>query len=115
MAARTHAGPGGRDVRSTRWDPHRRERRTAIITAAMVAIEQYGPDALTAQIAELAGVPRTHVYRHFDGKHALDTAVLTYVANQLGEQIRAGLATGGTAIAIIGAAIDQHLARGEGH
>ena len=46
---------------------------------------QHGPDALTAQIAELAGVPRTHVYRHFDGKQALDLAVSRHVARQIGE------------------------------
>jgi AcrR family transcriptional regulator len=84
-----------RDGRSTRWDPHRRERRLTIINAAIAAIERYGPDALTGQIAELAGVPRTHVYRHFEGKQALDLAVSRHVANQIGQQIRAGLAGGG--------------------
>ena len=80
-----------RDGRSTRWDPHRRERRIAIITAAISAIEEFGPDALTAQIAQVAGVPRTHVYRHFDGKQALDLAVSRHVAGELGDRIRAGL------------------------
>ena len=41
-----------RDGRSTRWDPHRRERRLTIINAAIAAIEEYGPEALTAQIAD---------------------------------------------------------------
>ncbi len=79
------AGPAVRDGRSTRWDPHRRERRAAIIAAAIEAIEAHGPDALTGQIAEMAGVPRTHVYRHFDGKQALDLAVSRHVANQIGD------------------------------
>ncbi len=87
----------------------------AIITAAIDAIDRYGPDALTGQIAEIAGVPRTHVYRHFDGKHALDTAVSAHVANQIGEQIRAGLAVQGSAREIISAAIDQHLSWIEQH
>lgn len=104
-----------RDGRSTRWDPHRRERRLAIINAAIAAIEEHGPDVLTAQIAERAGVPRTHVYRHFDGKPALDLAVSTHVAAQIADSIRAGLASGGTAMAIIGGAIDQHLAWVEAH
>lgn len=86
-----------------------------IIDAAVQAIEEHGPDVLTAQIAEKAGVPRTHVYRHFDGKPALDLAVCTHVANQIGEQIRAGLATGRTARATIGAAIDQHLGWVQAH
>ncbi|HET6878259.1 MAG TPA: TetR family transcriptional regulator [Jatrophihabitans sp.] len=112
--------PGGaseehRDGRSTRWDPHRRERRLAIINAAVVAIEEYGPDALTAQIAEKAGVPRTHVYRHFDGKQALDLAVSGHIANQIGQQIRAALARPGSAREIISAAIDEHLGWIEAH
>ena len=104
-----------RDGRSTRWDPHRRERRLSIINAAIAAIEEHGPDVLTAQIAEQAGVPRTHVYRHFDGKPALDLAVSTHVANQIGESVRAGLASGGTAMTIIAGAIDQHLGWVEEH
>lgn len=104
-----------RDGRSTRWDRHRRQRRAAIIDAAIDAIDEFGPDALTAQIAEIAGVPRTHVYRHFDGKHALDLAVSTHVAEQIGEQIRAGLTTQGSPREIITAAIDQHLGWIEAH
>jgi AcrR family transcriptional regulator len=106
---------GVRDGRSTRWDPHRRERRLSIINAAIAAIEEHGPDVLTAQIADRAGVPRTHVYRHFEGKPALDLAVSTQVAHQLGQTIRAGMAGGGTAMAIIRGAIDQHLAWVEQH
>jgi AcrR family transcriptional regulator len=109
------AGSTGRDGRSTRWDPHRRERRTTIITAAIRAIEAHGPDALTGQIAELAGVPRTHVYRHFDGKQALDLAVSRHVANEIGTSIRAGLATPGSARSVIGGAISQHLGWVEAH
>src|SRR5438132_9310238 len=90
-----------RDGRSTRWDPHRRERRLLIINAAIAAIEDFGPDALTAQIAERAGVPRTHVYRHFDGKPALDLAVSSLVAARLGDEIRAGLSVQGSAREIV--------------
>jgi AcrR family transcriptional regulator len=107
--------PTSRDGRSTRWDPHRRERRLSIINAAIAAIEEHGPDVLTAQIAEQARVPRTHVYRHFDGKPALDLAVSTHVANQIGERIRAGLNSGGSAVGIIAGAIDQHLGWVEAH
>ncbi|MGH8861409.1 MAG: TetR/AcrR family transcriptional regulator [Jatrophihabitantaceae bacterium] len=111
----TTGAPTVRDGRSTRWDPHRRERRVAIIRAAITAIEQHGPDTLTAQIAQQAGVPRTHVYRHFDGKQALDLAVSRYVAREIGESIRAGRAATGSARSIIGGAIDQHLRWVEAH
>jgi AcrR family transcriptional regulator len=87
----------------------------AIIDAAIAAIEEHGPDVLTAQIAEQASVPRTHVYRHFEDKAALDLAVSTHVANQIGERVRAGLARGGTARAIIAGAVDQHLGWVEEH
>ena len=103
------------DGRSTRWDPHRRERRAAIIAAAMAAIEKHGPDVLTAQIAEEAGVPRTHVYRHFDGKPALDLAVSRHVANEIGTRVRAGLAIQGSPRQIISASINEHLGWIEAH
>ena len=103
------APESSRDGRSTRWDPHRRERRTAIVQAAIDAIEEHGPDVLTAQIAERAGVPRTHVYRHFEGKPALDLAVCTHVALQIGDHIRAAFATGGSTTELVGRAIARHL------
>jgi AcrR family transcriptional regulator len=104
-----------RDGRSTRWDPHRKERKAAIIAAAIAAIEEHGPEALTGQIAEKAGVPRTHVYRHFDGKSALDLAVAHSAAAQIAESIRTGLASGGTALEIIQGAISRHLGWIEEH
>ena len=63
----------------------------------------------------MAGVPRTHVYRHFDGKQALDLAVARHVAAQIGQQIRGGLATKGSARDIIGGAISEHLGWIEAH
>ena len=98
-----------RDGRSTRWDPHRRERRERIVQAAIQAIEVHGPDVLTGQIAELAGVPRTHVYRHFDGKPALDLAVSTQVALEIGSHIRSAFVAGASTVELIGGAIDRHL------
>lgn len=103
------------DGRSTRWDAHRRARRKAIITGAIAAIEEYGPDPLTVQIAAKAGVARTHVYRHFDDRPSLDLAVCRYVAGQIGRRIRSGLATGGSARQIIGGAVGEHLGWVEAH
>ncbi len=103
------------DGRDTRWDAHRRERRRVIVAAAVSAIETYGPDVLTAQIAELAGVPRPHVYRHFDGKPALDLAVSSAIGAQIAERIRAALAGRGSVRAIISTSIDEHLGWIEQH
>ena len=103
------------DGRSTRWGPHRRERRAAIIAAALTAIESSGPRVHTAQIAAAAGVPRTHVYRHFDGKSALELAVSRQVAVEIGKRVRAGLARRGSPRTMITAAISEHLGWIEAH
>lgn len=110
MSEQANADAPARDGRSTRWDPHRRERRARIIQAAIQAIEEHGPEVLTAQIAEKAGVPRTHVYRHFDGKPALDLAVSTQVAVDIGRHIRSAFAAAGSTADLIANAIDRHLA-----
>jgi AcrR family transcriptional regulator len=109
MAATEHDG------RSTRWDPHRKERRRTIIGAAIATIDEFGPDVLTAQIAERAGVPRTHVYRHFEGKDALDMAVAREISRQIGQTIRLGLEGGGSARNLIKVAIEAHLSFIEDH
>ncbi|WP_375501860.1 TetR family transcriptional regulator [uncultured Jatrophihabitans sp.] len=103
------------DGRSTRWETHRRERRSTIVAAAIAAIEAHGPDVLTAQIAELAAVPRTHVYRHFDDKHALDLAVSSAIGAQIAERIRVALASRGSVRAIVSTSIDEHLSWIEQH
>jgi AcrR family transcriptional regulator len=102
--------PHSRDGRSTRWDDHRRERRSTIIAAAITAIERQGPDVPIGEIAAVAHVPRTHIYRHFEDKPALDLAVARHVAAQIGERIRTGLAVSGSARDVISAAIGAHLA-----
>jgi AcrR family transcriptional regulator len=62
---------------------HRAPVRDRIIQAAAVAIEQNGPDAATSQIAEIAGVARPHVYRHFSSKEELLHEVARYAAGSL--------------------------------
>jgi AcrR family transcriptional regulator len=106
---RVASRPHHRDGRSTRWDPHRRQRRETIIKAAIAAIEEYGPEALTGQIADMAGVPRTHVYRHFEGKPALDLAVSRQLAREVGETIRAGLSDTRSARLVVQGGVAAHL------
>ncbi|MGE2818232.1 TetR/AcrR family transcriptional regulator [Mycobacterium heidelbergense] len=50
-------------------------RREQIIAAARAVIEEHGPDALTGQIAQRAGLARPNVYRHFASKDELDLEV----------------------------------------
>src|SRR5882757_11209498 len=101
--------PRRRDGRATRWDAHRQDRRRAIIRAAVDLIEADGPDALTGQIAERAGVPRTHVYRHFADKDALDRAVVEYAIDQVTELVSFGLSGEGSVLDIARAAIGGHV------
>lgn len=70
------------------------ERRAAIVAAALEVIEIVGPTAGTSQIAERAGVPRPHVYRHFESKDELDAEIIRAAAAALREAVRPTLTTG---------------------
>lgn len=70
------------------------ERRAAIVAAALEVIEDLGPAAGTSQIAERAGVPRPHVYRHFESKEELDADIIREAAAALREAVRPTLTTG---------------------
>lgn len=70
------------------------ERRAAIVAAALEVIEDVGPTAGTSQIAERAGVPRPHVYRHFESKEELDADIIREAAAALREAVRPTLTTG---------------------
>ncbi|WP_433801682.1 TetR/AcrR family transcriptional regulator [Actinomycetospora sp. CA-084318] len=63
------------DGRTRRWAGHREARRLELVDAAVVAIEEHGPDVTTEQIAAQAGVSRPGLYRHFDGKDDLQAAI----------------------------------------
>lgn len=63
-------------------------RREHIIDAARAAIEEYGPDAGTGQIAEHAGLARPNMYRHFANKGELDREVAQAAYRQMLAAIR---------------------------
>ncbi len=72
------AGHSGKtDGRQSRWDRHNEERRTAILDAAIAAIEASpeGAEVPVADIASRAGLSRTVLYRHFDDRADLDQAI----------------------------------------
>ncbi|MFC3960848.1 TetR/AcrR family transcriptional regulator [Nocardia jiangsuensis] len=90
--------------------PVRTERRRALVDAAIAAITEHGPDALTGQIADRAGLARTHFYRHFASKEELDLAVARRAHEELTERIRSALAIDGTPLDVIRAPIAEHVA-----
>lgn len=86
-----------------------------ILEAARAAIEQYGPDALTSQIAERAGLARPNVYRYFDSKDALDLAVAHTAYRELRAEVRARLDLCGTPHEVIRAPIAAHITWADSH
>ncbi|WP_043984798.1 TetR/AcrR family transcriptional regulator [Mycolicibacterium llatzerense] len=71
-----------------RWAGQRERRRAEFIDAALVVIEQHGPQTSTEQIAAHVGVSRTKLYRHF-----VDAADLQReVAHRTSQMITAELA-----------------------
>ncbi|WUA09186.1 TetR/AcrR family transcriptional regulator [Nocardia sp. NBC_01377] len=98
------------DTAVTRRSGNRGEdRRLAIVDAAVAAIEEQGPNALTGQIADRAGLNRTHFYRHFASKEELDLAIARRAHEELTERIRAALAIDGTPLDIIRAPVAEHV------
>lgn len=82
--------------RATRHSDHRASRRASIVKAAAAAIEELGASAGAADFAVRAGVPRPHVYRHFDSKEDLSDEVAQYAATALAERVRPALGSPGT-------------------
>ncbi|GIM96155.1 TetR/AcrR family transcriptional regulator [Paractinoplanes toevensis] len=83
------------------------DRRRHIVEAAVRAIEAYGTEAGLSAIADQAGVPRPHVYRHFTGKDDLDQEVGRHAARELSTWIRPSLTARGTPASIIHGLIER--------
>ncbi len=101
--------------RATSRLPGRDLRREQIIQAALSAIEENGPYALTGQIADKAGLGRTHFYRHFASKEELDLAVARYVHRELTAKIRLSLDVQGSPLDVIRAPVSQHVMWADEH
>jgi AcrR family transcriptional regulator len=64
------------DGRRSRWTEHRRARRAELVSAAVEAVRQAGPDFAVEDVARSAGVSKTVIYRYFSDKDELIDAVL---------------------------------------
>jgi AcrR family transcriptional regulator len=70
---------GVADGRRLRWTAHRAQRRTAFVVAGASAVDRFGPAASAEQIAEVAGVSRTVLYRYFRDREDLRQAIADHV------------------------------------
>ncbi len=71
---------GTPDGRRSRWVEHRRARRVDLVTAAVDAVRQAGPDFAVDDVARSAGVSKTVIYRYFSDKDELVDAVLAEIS-----------------------------------
>ena len=69
------------DGRRLRWTQHRADRRAAFVAAGAAAVDRFGPQASAEQIAEVAGVSRTVLYRYFRDREDLRQAIAEHVAD----------------------------------
>lgn len=98
--------------RAARWKEHNAERRQRIVQAAVRVIEASPPGAeLSVQkVAEEAGIVRTVIYRHFDGKPELLRAVQAQVVGELRDALDADLRLDRSLQQIINAAAATYVA-----
>jgi AcrR family transcriptional regulator len=82
------------DGRRLRWAGHRAERRAAFVRAGAAAVDQHGPAASAEQIAAVAGVSRTVLYRYFRDTDDLRHAIATEIVGGLTARVLPQLALG---------------------
>lgn len=72
-----------------------------LVAAALEAVEAHGPNVGMGRIAELAGIPRPHVYRYFNNKDELDLEVVRVATSDLATALRPSLSISGTVSEIV--------------
>lgn len=110
MTVKRRSVPARQDGRVTRWAGQRERRRREFVDAALRAITEHGPHVSTEQIAEHAGVPRTRLYRHFDGKADLASAIAARVIEQVVVELDPVWNPRGTPMEMIELAVRTHVA-----
>ena len=71
------------DGRRLRWTQHRAQCREAFVAAGAAAIDRFGAAASAEQIAEVAGVGRTVLYRYFRDGEDLRQAIAHHVVQDV--------------------------------
>lgn len=106
------AEPAPISGRAARWKEHNAERRALIVAAAIRVIESAPPGAeLNVQsVAAEAGLVRTVIYRHFDGKPDLFRAVQAHVVAELRDSLDAELRLDRSLQQILNATVARYVA-----
>ena len=98
-----------RDRRSTRWDGHRRTRRSELVEATVRAIRRNGAGVGMDEIAAMAGTSKAALYRHFADKGELYLAVCARVADLLSDELRTAARQSPHPRQMLAASIDAYL------
>jgi AcrR family transcriptional regulator len=114
LAAERAETPDGRRLR---WTEHRAQRRGAFVAAGAEAIDRFGPGASAEQIADVAGVGRTVLYRYFRDRDDLRQAIADHAVRTVLDSVLPQLAIRpdatpheiiGTAVGVIVGWLDEH-------
>jgi AcrR family transcriptional regulator len=97
------------DGRALRWAGHREARRLEIVDAAVAAIGEHGPDVTTEQIAAGAGVSRPGLYRHFEGRDDLQSAIAARSVERLVHELEPVWRPQGRPYDMLARALRAHL------
>ncbi|SFW85622.1 TetR/AcrR family transcriptional regulator [Amycolatopsis australiensis] len=100
------APPG--DGRAARWAGQRERRRREFVDAALRAIAEHGPDVSTGRIADVAGVARPQLYKHFDDATDLKLAIADRATELITTALLPIWEPQGSAMQMIAVAVDAH-------
>lgn len=100
------------DGRKRRWEQHNADRRRHVIDAALSVLQREGRpgEAVSAQqIADEAKIHRTGIYRYFDDRADLDTAIQRTICGHLEEALVGSVMLEGTARKAVHRAVDAYV------
>jgi AcrR family transcriptional regulator len=105
------AEPAAVSGRAARWHEHKAQRRQLIVAAAIRAIEAApaGADLNVQSVADEAGLVRTVIYRHFDGKPELVRAVQAHIVADLRDALDTDLRLDRSLQQILNAAVATYV------
>lgn len=84
------------DRRSTRWAGHREQRRAELIDVARKLIHTDGPDVTMEAIASASGTSKSIVYRYFQDKDELKSALGASILSRMTARLEEGVRKGST-------------------